>query len=101
MRLQVEFVEKNCLKIMTIWYSFKISLMYQPSSTPLLASIVPIPAVSTASMAYAGTTPQVGLALSIAQISILCIEYHCQHNISHQAEDEHTELHFAFTLRLQ
>ena len=75
--------------------------MYQPSSTPLLASIVPIPAVSTASMAYAGTTPQVGLALSIAQISILCIEYHCQHNISHQAEDEHTELHFAYTLRLQ
>ena len=75
--------------------------MYQPSSTPLLASIVPIPAVSTASMAYAGTTPQVGLALSIAQISILPIEYLCQHNIFDQAEEEHTELHFAFTLRLQ
>ena len=74
--------------------------MYQPSSAPMLASIVHISAESTASMAYAGTTPQVGLALTIAQLSILCIEYHCQHNIFDQAhpEEVHPELHFTFTL---
>ena len=58
----------------------------------MTASIVPIPAVNTASMAYAGTTPRVGLAFSIDQLSILR-DHHCQHNIFHQ---DHQEEHLAF-----
>jgi hypothetical protein len=69
----------------------------------MLASIVHIPAVSTASMAYAGTTPQVGLALTIAQHSISISHHLGHHNIFNQAhkEEEHTELHYAFQILSQ